>query len=162
VFRHCAIHARRQPSWISRGRIGRAGTPAISVLAGTSPVTIDPTAMTAWSLNGHAGKDRRTNWCKAGWTGRFHEMEVRIENGHQAPPTTMLCVATKTRSPSTREPFLPAPKLGWCRLTSQEQASAHNRPAVRSTGRRPSTVTMAIAHPPSGIRPWRRVASPDH
>src|SRR5882724_11672076 len=46
---YAALHSRRQPSGIARVRIGRAGTPAISVLAGTSPVTTDPAAMTAWS-----------------------------------------------------------------------------------------------------------------
>jgi hypothetical protein len=45
VFRHCAIHAWRRPSGISKVQIGRAGTSAISALAGTPPVTIDPAAM---------------------------------------------------------------------------------------------------------------------
>ena len=49
VCRRCAIQSRRQPSGISSVRTGRAGTPATTVLAGTSSVTTDPAATTAWS-----------------------------------------------------------------------------------------------------------------
>src|SRR5271170_972147 len=53
----------------------------------------------------------------------------------------------KTRSPSTREPFLPAPNSIGIVLQRRNKRPHVIDPAVRSTGCRPSTVTMADRAP---------------
>src|SRR6516165_8205400 len=53
----------------------------------------------------------------------------------------------KTRSPSTREPFLPAPNSTGIVLQRRVKRPHLIDPAVRSTGYRPSTVTMADRAP---------------
>jgi hypothetical protein len=86
---------------------------------------------------------------------------VRVENGYQAPigqssPTTMLCVAMKTGSPSTREPFLPAPNsIGivlhlWNKLPHLIDAAT-----LTMAGRASAQRNTAVAR-------RRHVASPDH
>jgi hypothetical protein len=72
----------------------------------------------------------------------------------QSSPSTMLRLATivapvlmKTRSPSTREPVLEAPNSIGIVLQRKNKRPHVIDPAVRSTGHRPSTVTMADRAP---------------
>jgi len=93
VFRRCAIHSRRQPSGMSRVRIGRAGThprqgPRPNIARHDRPGRGDSVI-----ANGHTERDRRrttdpdigatTNRRNPDWTRWLHAMVVRVENGYQ-------------------------------------------------------------------------------
>src|SRR6516165_2254048 len=123
-----SYHARRQPSGISRVRIGRAGTPATSVLAGTSRVTMDPAAMTAWSPMVTPGRivAERPTQTLAPNSGQVPDQAIVTDNdtvtGHDS------CTSDDEDTLAEHKgAILGSAHLDWYRLTAQEQASARDR-----------------------------------